>query len=752
MESEIKHCPYCDEVIRAKAVKCKHCGAMLDDSVRPSSPADFASDAGASPESRPSIPEPDLLSGAERKDRAKAFMLERRYEEAESEIRKAMELDPADDSLQKLLDEVDSLIQEKHIMNARAFTKDHRLEDAIFEYGEALKRNPRNDEAEDGLAEARSTLERIGRHLVKGDEYRDRKKYEKAVKEYQRVMKLNPTHFYAKSQIEQCCRIIIMQGSLVAKASETLKNAENEYKRKKYREVISETQRVLEKLPDHPDALRLLRKSRNEIRKRKRMLTVAVIVVVCGAYFSILHGFWKSSKYEGYMTKAHAARENKDWASVIDHCNEALAYKPDDETALELISDSVERLQKEAERAAKKMHRAKTGAEKAKAGTFALTLYESAMEDERRADSDFDSERYVSAKTYYETAMEQYERAENASLAAMKELEHIQITKKVQQGKEADRLKTEALKAKAQAEDEHAHKYILKAFELGQQKLEDGNDAYRSLDYGAAAERYEEAAGLFQQSAEHARKGLFLPAGLEMRDGRIISLSDNAEMVLIPAGSFMAGSPEGEGFGNEQPQHRVTLDAFYMDKYEVTVERYDMFLRATGHNSPPQWISEYSPGNGHPIVGVSWEDAAAYAEWAGKRLPTEAEWEYACRAMTTTEYNVGDGITHDDSNYSLREGKDRWDKGTAPVGSFAPNAWGLCDMHGNVWEWCLDWYDRNFYRQCPPDNPKCVTDGLERVVRGGSWKNSEYALRSANRGFYRPADVYNHVGFRCASR
>jgi formylglycine-generating enzyme required for sulfatase activity len=220
-------------------------------------------------------------------------------------------------------------------------------------------------------------------------------------------------------------------------------------------------------------------------------------------------------------------------------------------------------------------------------------------------------------------------------------------------------------------------------------------------------------------------------------------------MVYIPAGSYYAGSRVGEGAGNEYPRHRVNLQGFYMDKYEMTVGQYGKFIRETGHKAPPGLAIEDSSKMNHPVVGVSREDAIAYAEWAGKRLPTEAEWEYACRAGTTTRYGVGNSIDHDKANYAgvQREGKGR---GVAPVGSFAPNAWGLCDMHGNVWEWCRDWYGRNYYAACPADCPQGPPEGAHAVMRGGSWKESERFLRSATRGYYPPGDSRDDLGFRCA--
>jgi len=224
---------------------------------------------------------------------------------------------------------------------------------------------------------------------------------------------------------------------------------------------------------------------------------------------------------------------------------------------------------------------------------------------------------------------------------------------------------------------------------------------------------------------------------------------DGAEMVLIPAGEFQMGSNDGSS--DEKPAHTVYLDDFYMDKYEVTNALYKKFMDATGHKAPFYWNDgEYNALN-QPVVGVSWNDAKAYAEWAEKRLPTEAEWEKAARGgLVGKKYPWGDSLTHDDANYYGTGGKDKWD-GTSPVGSFAPNGYGLYDMAGNVWEWCADWYDKDYYSDSPSRNPTGPGTGTRRVLRGGSsnYFNINY-LRAANRNGYDPTSMFTIVGFRCA--
>jgi formylglycine-generating enzyme required for sulfatase activity len=245
---------------------------------------------------------------------------------------------------------------------------------------------------------------------------------------------------------------------------------------------------------------------------------------------------------------------------------------------------------------------------------------------------------------------------------------------------------------------------------------------------------------------------------------------DGAPMVLIPAGEFQMGDHFNEGSSDELPVHTVYLDAFYIDKYEVTNELYAKFLNEYGRNedeeghqlldvSNPYCLIEfvdgrYRPKAGyekHPVVEVSWWGAMAYARFYGKRLPTEAEWEKAARGgLVGKRYPWGDEISHDMANYDGTGGRDRWD-GTAPVGSFPPNGYGLYDMAGNVWEWCADWYDENYYSRSPRRNPRGPDSGGDRVVRGGSWLSNPNNLRAAYRNYCRdPLLTYYNVGFRCA--
>ncbi|MEN8221028.1 MAG: formylglycine-generating enzyme family protein [Pseudomonadota bacterium] len=228
--------------------------------------------------------------------------------------------------------------------------------------------------------------------------------------------------------------------------------------------------------------------------------------------------------------------------------------------------------------------------------------------------------------------------------------------------------------------------------------------------------------------------------------------SKGPSMVWIPAGTFRMGDIQGGGEDDEKPVHRVSVSRFAMGRYEVTFAEYDKFAQATGRKKPSD--SGWGRGN-RPVINVSWHDAMAYAEWlsqqTGKqyRLPTEAEWEYAARAGTETKYWWGNSIG---SNKANCDGcGSRWDeKQTAPVGSFAANAFGIYDTVGNVWEWTCSLYENKYSgkeQQCLIKSP---SESSIFVQRGGSWGNVASRVRSANRDDWQPSVRFGLVGFRLA--
>ena len=241
---------------------------------------------------------------------------------------------------------------------------------------------------------------------------------------------------------------------------------------------------------------------------------------------------------------------------------------------------------------------------------------------------------------------------------------------------------------------------------------------------------------------------------------------DGSVMVYVPAGEFIMGSPDGEGDSDEHPQHTVYLDAFWIDRTEVTNEQYRGCVEAGTCPAPTtcDWgeptYSDSSKAD-HPVVCVSWEDAKAYCEWAGKRLPTEAEWEKASRGTDGRKYPWGDGfdgsrLNFCDANCEFYHKDSDADDGyqrTAPVGSYVEGAspYGALDMAGNVWEWCQDWYDEDYYDSLPQRNPPGPDLGEYRVVRGGSWYGIEWDVRSACRLGFAPAFRNDFVCFRCVS-
>jgi formylglycine-generating enzyme required for sulfatase activity len=282
------------------------------------------------------------------------------------------------------------------------------------------------------------------------------------------------------------------------------------------------------------------------------------------------------------------------------------------------------------------------------------------------------------------------------------------------------------------------------------------------------------------------------------------------KLVRIPAGEFMMGGQEPaeqlagafeayhrkpDYFNDEYPRHRVRITrSFLLGKFEVTVGQFRQFVQATGYRTEAEkdgtggwgydaairkcdgrkprynWRNPgFSQTDEHPVINLTWNDAVAFCQWlsrqedASYRLPTEAEWEYCCRAGTTTRYHIGDNPDLLPDVARVADGKRRTTfphiqdmvipKGesasfTAPVGRFKRNPFGLYDMHGNVWEWCSDWYGEDYYARSPVDDPRGPHSGKVRVRRGGGWNSFPLWARASFRNYNTPASRCVNLGFR----
>jgi formylglycine-generating enzyme required for sulfatase activity len=215
-------------------------------------------------------------------------------------------------------------------------------------------------------------------------------------------------------------------------------------------------------------------------------------------------------------------------------------------------------------------------------------------------------------------------------------------------------------------------------------------------------------------------------------------------MVVVPKGAFTMGSPPSEEYRGAEPQHRVTIPSFALSKYEITFDQWEACVSDGGCGGHRPDDQGWGKGN-RPVIGVSWNDAKAYVAWLGKktgkpyRLPSEAEWEYAARAGTSTTFSFGAKITSDQANYDASTGNSIGATGlnrgmTTPVGSFPANAFGLHDMHGNVWEWTEDCWSDEYSADTPANGAPYLSDNCGgRVMRGGSWEDYSGDIRAAAR-------------------
>jgi formylglycine-generating enzyme required for sulfatase activity len=250
--------------------------------------------------------------------------------------------------------------------------------------------------------------------------------------------------------------------------------------------------------------------------------------------------------------------------------------------------------------------------------------------------------------------------------------------------------------------------------------------------------------------------------------------ADGAAMVFVPAGVFTMGSDDlGD---DEQPVHQVFLDGFWLDQYEVTNGQFARFVADTGYQTGAEaagwgwvhggdeWVemsgadwqhprgpnSDIADKTDHPVVLVNWQDADAYCRWAGKQLPTEAQWEKAARGPGDAVPRYAWGNSFDPQKANIQESSL---DDTTPVGAFSPQGdspYGAADMTGNVWEWVADWYGSGYYGVSPAENPSGPDGGTYKILRGGSWLFDEVYARTAFRYNVSPDYVYDFTGFRCS--
>jgi len=228
-------------------------------------------------------------------------------------------------------------------------------------------------------------------------------------------------------------------------------------------------------------------------------------------------------------------------------------------------------------------------------------------------------------------------------------------------------------------------------------------------------------------------------------------------MVFIPGGEFARGRMHklpDDGLPwfpvllmDDRPVKSIRIDPFYLDTHEVTNARYAEFIKATRRKAPYNWPKGQLPEGkkNHPVAAIDWHDASAYCAWAGKRLPTEAEWERAARGLAEgAKYPWGDrNATKNDACYDTLQGP-------CEVGKYRHNYFGLYDIAGNLWEWTRDWYAKDYYAGSPQANPQGPATGKYKVIRGGSWADLSKYLTTAHRNWARPLERSPNIGVRCA--
>ncbi len=256
--------------------------------------------------------------------------------------------------------------------------------------------------------------------------------------------------------------------------------------------------------------------------------------------------------------------------------------------------------------------------------------------------------------------------------------------------------------------------------------------------YSGSGENIFKVVGKIELSSKGEPKDIYSSSDYSLYDlpEVIFTPNDKSEMVLIPKGEFTFGS--NSGYENEKPAYKVYLDDYYIDRHEVTNAQYHMF-------NPDHKRDPLSSCDECPVTNVSWYDAVAFGNWAGKRLPTEAEWEKAARGTTGRRYAYGNEF-----DPGMAWSKLEPSHKSSRVAKLMPNYEGLYDMTGNVWEWCSDWYDADYYKRRVYTNPRGNYRGKEKIIKGGSWVDKEFGSRASLRKGIHPEQAMFNIGFRLA--
>lgn len=231
------------------------------------------------------------------------------------------------------------------------------------------------------------------------------------------------------------------------------------------------------------------------------------------------------------------------------------------------------------------------------------------------------------------------------------------------------------------------------------------------------------------------------------------------DMLSVPAGWFWMGSEDGEQ--DEKPMHRVWLDSFFIDRYPVTNSQYALFLQETKYESPLYWNDSRCNDPNQPVVGITWADAMAYCSWRSKKehakysIPTEAQWEKAARGEDKRKYPWGNQPP--DKKRAVTEITEKMP--TVGICELGRSPYGVSDLVGSVWNWCFDWYDKEYYRKSPDSNPAGPETGIRKAVRGGNWVflgccsgTPAYALRTSRRNSFHQSIQKKSIGFRCIKK